>query len=536
MSRNKNKSRNKKAKQFGQYRLLEKLATGGMGEIFVARHVNQPDDKPDVALKRILKHHSENTQLVKMFFKEASIISKLNHENIIRILDFGKEEDNFFMTMDHIKGVNLDTIFKEARNNQQKWNLKFGMEIVRQALEGIKHAHNLKDESGKDVNIVHLDLSPHNLMISGRGLVKILDFGISKATYDDDKKSFNALRGTYAYMSPEQCKEKEVDKRSDLFSLGIILYEMTTLTQLFAKQPSEFMILKAITEGIIPPPSNIIKNFPPELEKIIYQALETDPDRRFQSAEAFLNALNSVIKKYNMAMEPLELSEALNKLLPEITIDKSRLPEREDFASGKTEQKVAEKAKTDSDKENKTDETVKEEKPSVLETIEDIAEQIEEESRVVEQKQLEMKLEAEDEEEEPYAILTLQEQAEALLRHKRKSKILYSIFAVLFFMLICSVTFLHYQKTGWLEAKTGSTIYIPDSGTLYIDTKPEGATVFISSKKQKQTTPFEIKDLPLNQKISVEIVMPGYKNSEKQITLDKDIPLKALVVDLEREY
>jgi len=543
LSRKKKKTNGtKKARQkrFGQYKLLKKLATGGMAEIFLARHINQPESKPDVALKRILKHHSENTQLVKMFFREASIITRLNHENIIRILDFGKENENFYMTMDHVKGVNLDTIFNTAHKNQEKWNLKYGIEIVRQALEGIKHAHNLKDDKGNDVNIVHLDLSPRNLMVSGRGLVKILDFGISKATYDDDKKSFNALRGTYAYMSPEQCKEKPVDKRSDLFSLGILLYEMTTLAPLFSKQPSEFMILRAITEGIVPPPSNIIQNYPPELEQIIYQALEVDPNKRFQSAEAFLKALESVSKNYNMSLDKLELSKGLSKVLPELVVDQSSLPSREELTftddekSGDSEKKESD---TKSDRQKSEIKVAEQDSEKAQEKQKEIPNFFKDGTNGDSKKSEKAEDSKEDVEEDLPApqILTLADQAEELMRHKQKSRILYTIFTFLFMALVSAGVFMHYQKTGWLPETVGSTIYVPDSGTLYIDTKPEGAKIFIDNKLQTGKTPFEMQNLPLNKKIPIEIVMSGYATIKESVVLDNKTPLKAMVHDLVRQ-
>jgi len=387
---------------------------------------------------------------------------------------------------------------------------------------------------------VHLDLSPRNLMVSGRGLVKILDFGISKATYDDDKKSFNALRGTYAYMSPEQCKEKPVDKRSDLFSLGILLYEMTTLAPLFSKQPSEFMILRAITEGIVPPPSNIIQNYPPELEQIIYQALEVDPNKRFQSAEAFLKALESVSKNYNMSLDKLELSKGLSKVLPELVVDQSSLPSREELTftddekSGDSEKKESD---TKSDRQKSEIKVAEQDSEKAQEKQKEIPNFFKDGTNGDSKKSEKAEDSKEDVEEDLPApqILTLADQAEELMRHKQKSRILYTIFTFLFMALVSAGVFMHYQKTGWLPETVGSTIYVPDSGTLYIDTKPEGAKIFIDNKLQTGKTPFEMQNLPLNKKIPIEIVMSGYATIKESVVLDNKTPLKAMVHDLVRQ-
>ena len=224
-------------------------------------------------MKRILPHLAQDPSFIKLFINEAKIIANLSHPSLIRIHDFGKEQDSYYMTMELVHGVNLDLVMIKAPLQRKHWTLECGVEVVRQLLEGIGYAHNATDRSNRPLNIVHLDINPHNVMLAPDGTVKLLDFGISHASYNQDQKSHNSLRGTYAYMSPEQCREQTVDARSDLFSIGVILYELCLLTDLFKRHPSEFLILKAITEGDIPRPTTIDPNFPPALEAVILRAL-----------------------------------------------------------------------------------------------------------------------------------------------------------------------------------------------------------------------------------------------------------------------
>jgi serine/threonine-protein kinase len=509
-----------KERQFGKYRLLEHIATGGMGEIFKARHVDQPESKPPVALKRILKHRSKDKRFVRMFFKEAKIISELDHPNLIHVDDFGKEQEQFYMTMEFVEGHNLDELIKLARQTPKHWSLACGIEVVRQALNGMTYAHEKKDRADHPLNIVHMDLSTHNMMVSKDGQLKILDFGISKAIYDDDQKAYNALRGTYAYMSPEQCREEPVDSRSDLFTLGIVLYELTTLKPLFSRQPSEFMILKAITEGTVPPPSNSQKDFPPELEKVIYKALNVDKELRYQTASEFTEELEAVSRAYNLNKGPEVLVEAMVSLIPDMK--RGTPPEAETRPQDKPKVEVSKSGDSTSPKSS--------DRPQ-QDQASDKNRRKKDRQSVKSAKRTEPTQEALP----PFESIAAGDIEEQLLVQRRNKKHIWTAFFIMLALLICAATYLHYQKTGWLPPQAGVNVYMPDSGTLFVSSIPTGAQVFINRKKQDGATPVRVRDLPLGESISVEIALPGYESLSRTTTLTASKPLDGWVVVLNKK-
>ncbi len=515
--------------QFGKFRLLTKLATGGMGEIFLARHIDQTDARPPVALKRILPHYAKDPRFIRMFLREAKIISEIRHPNVVGTLDFGKEQGTFYMTMEFVDGVNLDLLLDKATQASDQWSIPVAIEIVSQALAGISSAHTRKDAEGRSLNIVHLDLSPHNLVASFNGNVKILDFGISKAIYQDDQKAYNALRGTYAYMSPEQCREEEVDPRSDLFTLGVLLYELATLQPLFRKQQSEFLILKAITEGSVPSPGDAIKNFPDDLAEVIARALEKDRDRRFDSADEFKKALQDVVARHHYESGPELLARTLNTLFPNHVSVLDELPQDPQSPTG--EIKAAKKPSTfvedlfddleDDEPEKPTHK--KRHKPSANKRRRMDAEERPQRSR----NQLKSALLPD--------VLPPAEQIEVMLNARQQTRKMLSVFITLMLVIVAVFGFQYIEKTGWMQETVGSTYYMPETGKLYIKTIPEGATVFVELKKQETPTPLLISDLPFDESRTVEIVMEGYESVQRRIKLTHQSTLDAIFVELKKK-
>ena len=496
-----------------------------MGEIFIARHVDQPDSTYPVALKRILKHRARDNSFVRMFFKEAKVISTLDHKNLTHVLDFGKEQDTFYMTMDLIDGLNLDTFFSLMLETPQAFSIDIGIEIISQALSGINFAHQQTDKDGSQLNIVHLDLSPHNLMISLDGQIKIIDFGISKAAYEDDHKAYNALRGTYAYMSPEQCREEPVDLRSDLFTLGTLLYELTTLTPLFNKQPSEFMILKAITEGIIPPPSNFIKSYPPELEKVVFKALSVNKEKRYQSATEFIEALAEVTATVKLTTGEKLLALAMNDLNPDgnsVASEVLRSEEKEAKHDEDSYEQIdildeSETVDDDSLVEAAAADPVEEPAASSPESDEDLLED-----------------ESDLEELGDSSIISFGEDVEQNILIKQKKRVIYSVFTALFVVSFIGLLLFHRSRTGWMDDMQGGTIYMAQTGTIYVDTFPDEALVFVNKKEQQGVTPLTINSLPFGKELYLEVVLPGYESIDRTITLSPESSMDALVLTLKK--
>lgn len=270
--------------KFDNYQLLSKIATGGMAEIFLAKHVNSPVNSMPIAIKKVLKKYSDNPTLVKMFLAEARIICNISHENIVKIYDFGKFEDQYFIAMEYVFGQNLGAILEKAAEKGESLPLNFTIEIISAVLCGLDHAHNAQDRNGNFLNIVHLDMNPNNILISYDGKIKVVDFGIANANYTKKLKDSAGIQGTYAYLSPEQCSGTSVDRRSDIFSVGIILYEMLTGQPLYKDLDSDMAIMNAILYDEVEPIDERMPDIDPNLAKIVMKALEKNPNRRYSSA------------------------------------------------------------------------------------------------------------------------------------------------------------------------------------------------------------------------------------------------------------
>ncbi len=299
--------------QFGKYQLLKKIAAGGMAEIHLAKQRGMEGFEKIVVIKMILPNLANNQEFVQMFLDEARLAAKLTHPNIVQIFDLGRAAGTYFIAMEYIQGENLRAISKACRKRKQYIPLEHTVKIMSQACEGLYHAHTKTDMMGNPLNVVHRDISPQNILVSFEGMTKIVDFGIAKATTQYQETRSGILKGKYAYMSPEQCLGRHVDARSDLFSLGIVLWELATGVRLFKKK-SELVILKEITEGSVTPPRQINQQVPAQLEAIILKALEKDPDNRFQDALQMHLALEEFMKDQGIMSSTVHLSAFMRDL------------------------------------------------------------------------------------------------------------------------------------------------------------------------------------------------------------------------------
>ena len=294
--------------KFDNYQLLSKIATGGMAEIYLARHINSPVNSMPIAIKKVLKKYSSNPTLVKMFLAEARIICNISHENIVKIYDFGKYEDQYFIAMEYVFGQNLGAILEKVYERDQKMPLNLTIEIISAVLCGLDHAHNAQDRNGTFLNIVHLDMNPNNILISYEGKIKVVDFGIANANYTRKIKNDSGIQGTYAYLSPEQCSGLSVDRRSDIFSVGIILYEMLTGKPLYRHLDSDMAIMNSILNDEIEPINELMPEIDPKLAEIVMKALEKNPSNRYATAmdmrEDLLRIYNSLEFDPNSEMLP----------------------------------------------------------------------------------------------------------------------------------------------------------------------------------------------------------------------------------------
>lgn len=286
-----------KNERCGKYELLEKLASGGMADIFLGRSVSAEGVCQFVAVKRIQPRFSDNPQFQSMFREEARVAIALKNKNIVSTLDFGFENEQYYLVMDFIEGVTLRQLSNEMKKVNSVFSIEHAIFLIKEVAAGLNFAHHAIEEKTKQpLNLIHRDLSPHNVMVSYAGNVKIIDFGIAQIDASNQNTSTQSMRGKCRYMSPEQAECEEIDGRSDIFSLGIILWEMLANDQLF-NDKSEIKILQKVKACEIPPIRLVNANVSTELALIVNRALAKDPAERYQAADHLAQDLSQLLKK-----------------------------------------------------------------------------------------------------------------------------------------------------------------------------------------------------------------------------------------------
>ena len=280
--------------QFGTYWLLDRIAVGGMAEVFRAKTFGAQGFEKVLVIKRILDRFAEDADFVEMFIDEAKLSAQLQHPNIAQIFDFGKQGSNYFIAMEAVDGKDLKTLLRRLAERGERMPIEFACSIAHQLVRGLEYAHSRSDAMGLPLNVVHRDVSPSNVIVSYDGHVKIVDFGIAHAESANRESESGVLKGKYSYMSPEQASGFDVDHRSDIFSAGICLWEMLTGNRLF-RYGTEIETLEAIKACSVPPPSEFNPAVPPELDEIVLISLGREPADRYQEAAQFQNALGDFL-------------------------------------------------------------------------------------------------------------------------------------------------------------------------------------------------------------------------------------------------
>ena len=317
--------RGKDPHRFGKYTLIDRIAVGGMAEIFLARQAGLEGFEKTIVIKRIRPHLSQQKSFVKMFLNEAKLAAQLNHPNIVQIYDLGKISDTYFIAMEYIFGRDMRRIIPKADSMGIPFPMVYALKIASSCCEGLYYAHQRCDIYGNALNIVHRDVTPENIFVSFDGTVKVLDFGIAKAANQIEQTRAGEIKGKLSYMSPEQCMGKPLDHRSDIFSLGVVLYEWVTGFKLFTGD-SEVAILKSITEGKIYAPSYFKADIPESVEHILMKALEKDRDRRYQTAWDMQYDIDQFLSQYEFTPSNIHLSNFLKQLFSdELDEEKKRL-------------------------------------------------------------------------------------------------------------------------------------------------------------------------------------------------------------------
>ena len=276
----------------GRYEVISHLATGGMAQIYLARQSGLGSFERHVVLKTILRERASDHRFVTMFLDEAKLAATLNHQNVAQVYEVDQADGAYFMAMEYVHGENARAILETSLRRGWTIPLELAVMIISGAAAGLHHAHERRGKNGAPLNIVHRDVSPANIMVGYDGSVKVLDFGIAKAEERATKTVGGTIKGKYGYMSPEQCKGKQIDRRSDIFALGIVLYELTTLRRAF-KGNDDFETMKRIVAGDVVLPTVAVPGYPRELEAIVLTAMANDPNARFQTAQELIEALDA---------------------------------------------------------------------------------------------------------------------------------------------------------------------------------------------------------------------------------------------------
>jgi serine/threonine-protein kinase len=317
----------------GKYVVKRKLAEGGMAEIYLATSTGAEGFEKEVVIKRVRSFLSDDESFVQMFIAEARLASGLNHANVVQIFDFAKHEDSYYLAMEYVRGCSLWDLRKRCREKGISVPPVLVAHIGAQVAAGLHYAHRLKSSDGELVHLVHRDVTPHNVLLSYDGAVKLTDFGIAKAS--NKLTQPGVLKGKFAYMSPEQARGEAVDARTDVFALGVVLWEMLTGGKLFDGD-SEMAVLRAVQESVIARPARLNPDVPEELDQVVCTALERDPEARYQSAGELERALAQCVLHRATSVDDTDVGTFIRRLfdvpltqfiaVPSALLDRSQRP------------------------------------------------------------------------------------------------------------------------------------------------------------------------------------------------------------------
>jgi serine/threonine protein kinase len=297
-----------------RYHLLKKLESGGMAEVFLGEATSVQGFKKRVAIKRVLPHLASHTNFIGMFLDEARLGARLTHANIVSVFDIGKSDNSFFIVMEFVDGTNLKKIMETLRLKGQNFPLKDVIYIAMEACHGLSYAHELLDDDGHPVELVHRDVSPPNILISKRGEVKVTDFGLAKARTQLERTDPGVVKGKFSYLSPEVATGQEVDARADIFALGVCLWEMLAGRRLFLGD-TDYETVQAVSNADVPSLVGVHPEMDPQIESLLLKALARDPDDRFSTAREFGDALASYLFHHQMKVTSYDIANLVKAAL-----------------------------------------------------------------------------------------------------------------------------------------------------------------------------------------------------------------------------
>jgi serine/threonine protein kinase len=301
----------------GRYQVLKPLAKGGMAEVLLARTIGLGGFARHVVIKRIRVDHGSDQTAIDMFLDEARLVASLHHRNIVQVHDVGEEGGKFFFVMEYVHGCDTRELLRNVKDKRAQVPLEHVITIVTAAAAGLHYAHEQRGSDRKPLNIVHRDISPGNILLAFDGGVKVVDFGIAKAEARSIETGVGEMKGKVGYMSPEQCRALPIDRRTDIFQLGIVLYELCTVRRLF-RADSRFETMAQIADGNIAPPSKWRSDLPPDLETIMLKTLAKHADERYQTADELRLVLEAFASRNGLGLSPGRLSDYLKEQFGEV--------------------------------------------------------------------------------------------------------------------------------------------------------------------------------------------------------------------------
>jgi serine/threonine-protein kinase len=299
-----------------RYRVVEKLESGGMAEVFRAESEGLQGFRKQVAIKRVLPHLSSKKKFISMFLDEARLSAQLSHSNCVQVFDIGVGDSAFFIVMEFVDGANLKAIVEHLKKSGRDFPVEAAVYISLELCKGLAYAHELTDNSGMALNIVHRDMSPPNVLITKNGEVKIVDFGLAKANSQLEKSEPGIIKGKFSYLSPEAAMGQEVDARTDIFAVGIILWELLAAQRLFLGD-TDFQTVKKVQAATVPSISSINRKVPQELERIIAKALARDPAQRYGTARSLGVELSKFMFKFGVPVSTFEVASLVQGAMRE---------------------------------------------------------------------------------------------------------------------------------------------------------------------------------------------------------------------------
>lgn len=489
-------------KPFGKYFLTDKLAIGGMAEIYKAKTFGVDGFEKQLAIKKILPHLSADKEFIAMLTDEAKLVVRLSHTNIVQIYDLGKVGDDYYISMEFIDGINLRELINRGKEIGETIPVPICLYIMSEICKGLDYAHIKRDENNKPLNIVHRDISPQNVLISYEGESKIVDFGIAKAAMNISQTMAGMLKGKITYMSPEQALGKPVDQRTDIFSAGIILYELLTGNRLFSGE-TQFEVLKKIRTTHITE-ANLSKKVPKELRPLLAKALAYNPNDRYETAGDFQIELTKMLYSRYVDFSPKQLANLIRKLFaPELKVKRKKAQE-ETFIDSNTKSFLLEMSQQESIVHR--EEKEKEEKEKIHPDFQDTTKP---------EDFIRPSLLKHGFDKQPVSVA-----AEATAKEKGLLKRKGFYLPALFLLLVAVSVGIYF--TYFHEPKPKPQ---PELGQIDITSEPSGAKIFINGKDTAKTTPALIEDLMLNEDLNVKLVKEGFQPWEKEMTLQDANPL-----------